>query len=184
MPISTREIRTTIEDYLLRHPEETGRLEPVTSLLAQAQEPVSRLTLPGHVTVNAILLNAADQVLHIKHVALGRWLTPGGHCEPEDSSLAGAALRELAEETGIPAEAVEPLAGFAGRPIDIDVHAIPANEKNGEPEHWHYDFRFVFRAKAGTDVGQLQAEEVTDSAWFALADTASPDVVRKLGPLV
>lgn len=184
MPISTEEIRSTIEEYLLRHPEEAGRLEPVTSLLKQADEPTSPSTLPGHVTVNAILLDASDQVLHIHHLALDRWLTPGGHCEPEDSSLAGAALRELAEETGIAAEAVEPAPEFAGRPIDVDVHAIPANKKNGEPGHRHYDFRFVFRIAAGAQVGELQAEEVTDAAWFAIADTASPDVVRKLAALV
>ena len=38
----------------------------------------------------------------IRHKTLDKWLLPGGHIEPEDSSLLGASLRELEEEAGIP----------------------------------------------------------------------------------
>ncbi|GGZ30232.1 NUDIX domain-containing protein [Streptomyces avidinii] len=49
----------------------------------------------------AVVVNGEGQVLFIRHVALGKWLTPGGHLEPEDPDLLSAALRELIEETGI-----------------------------------------------------------------------------------
>ena len=182
MPISWEEINATTKEYLLRHPDEVARLEPLTTALAEADDPTSRRSLPGHVTVNAVLLDPQNRVLHIHHLALDRWLTPGGHCEPEDSSLTGAVLRELQEETGIAPESVQPVPEFAGRPIDIDVHAIPANGAKGEPGHWHYDFRFVFRT--GVEVGRLQAEEVTDAAWLPAADTTSPEVVRKLASVL
>ncbi len=69
-------------------------------------------------------------------------------------------MRELAEETGIPADAVIP----AGEhPIHIDVHPIPANDVKGEPEHQHIDVRYLFRTTA--DVRQLQTEEVTAATW-------------------
>jgi 8-oxo-dGTP pyrophosphatase MutT (NUDIX family) len=51
-------------------------------------------------------------VLHIRCLALD---------EPGNSSLADAALRELQQEAGIPAEFAQPLPELAGRPIEIDL---------------------------------------------------------------
>jgi 8-oxo-dGTP pyrophosphatase MutT (NUDIX family) len=179
MPISRDEISAAVDDYLRVHRGEAERLGPLTTALARADDPTSRHSLPGHVTVNAVLVDPDNRVLHIHHLALDRWLTPGGHCEAEDSSLFGAALRELEEETGISRQHIIPSI-FGRTPIDIDVHAIPANDAKGEPAHWHYDFRFVLRTRRGVDVGRLQAEEITDAAWLPLADATSPEIVRKL----
>lgn len=44
---------------------------------------------------------------------------PGGHCEPDDSTGADAAIRECSEELGIPVEQIE----FVG-PIDCLISAI------------------------------------------------------------
>ncbi|MFE9098430.1 NUDIX hydrolase [Streptomyces sp. NPDC007264] len=126
----------------------------------------------GHVTAGAILADPAGRVLHVRHLALNRWLLPGGHTEANDVSLLAAAQRELTEETGIPASVVIP-AGH--RPLHIDAPRIPANTAKGEPEHRHFDFRFLFRTSA--DVVELQTEEVTAAAWRS-ADTIENETLR------
>ncbi|MBT2383581.1 NUDIX domain-containing protein [Streptomyces sp. ISL-11] len=160
MAITADHIRTTISSYLDEHPEERPALAPVPDLLDAGADLTSRKEFRGHATAGAILAGQDGRVLHIHHLALDTWLLPGGHLEAEDETLLDAALRELSEETGIPSDAVTPMSDC---PIHIDVHLIPASDAKGEPEHQHFDFRFLFRTTA--EVGQLQAEEVTDAAW-------------------
>ena len=135
----------------------------------------SRTTFTGHVTCSAIVVDPAGRVLHIRHNVLNTWLRPGGHLEPGDTSLVGAALREVAEETGIAADA---LALVDEVPLDIDVHPIPANPGKGEPAHQHFDLRYAFTTTTtATPVVALQAEEVHDFAWLP-AEQLQPDTVR------
>ncbi|MFF0312653.1 NUDIX hydrolase [Streptosporangium sp. NPDC004379] len=165
MAITADHIRAVIGDYLDAHPEEKRGLAPILELLDDGAGLTSRKEFRGHATAGAILADPDGRVLHIHHLALDRWLLPGGHLEPSDATLLDAALRELVEETGVPSHAVTPV---GDRPVHIDVHPIPANDAKGEPAHQHFDFRFLFRTTA--DVGPLQTEEITDAAWRAADD--------------
>lgn len=160
LAITADHIRTTLHGYLDEHPDEKPTLAPVLDLLHEGVNLTSRKEFRGHATAGAILACPDSRILHIHHLALDKWLLPGGHLEAQDDTLLDAALRELTEETGIPADAVT---AVADRPVHIDVHPIPANDAKGERDHQHIDFRFLFRTTA--DVHQLQAEEVTDAAW-------------------
>ncbi|GAA0374011.1 NUDIX hydrolase [Streptomyces blastmyceticus] len=173
MPIAPHHIRDTIDDYLDAHPEEKARLAPVLDLLDAEADLTSRKEFRGHATAGAVLADPAGRVLHIRHLALDRWLLPGGHIEPEDARLVDAAQRELTEETGIPASAVAPAELC---PVHIDVHPIPANDAKGEPEHQHFDFRFLFCTSA--DIGEIQVEEVTAAAWRS-ADSIEDETLRR-----
>ncbi|MER8087262.1 NUDIX hydrolase [Streptomyces sp. NPDC087532] len=160
MTITAHHIRTTIAAYLDEHPEDKRELGVVLGLLDDGDDLTSRKTLPGHVTAGAILVGPDGRILHILHNVTQKWLLPGGHLEPSDETLLQAAGRELAEETGIPPHVVTP---HGETPLHIDIHPIDANPAKGEPAHQHFDFRFLFRTTA--DIGELQAEEVSDAAW-------------------
>lgn len=173
MPISADHIREVLDDYLGAHPQDKPQLDSVYELLDAGADLTSRKEFRGHATAGAILTDPLGRVLHIRHLALDRWLLPGGHVEASDSRLVDGAQRELTEETGIRAADVVP-AGM--RPLHVDVHAIPANDDKGEAEHRHIDFRFLFRTSA--DVVELQAEEVTAAAWRQ-ADTIHDETLRQ-----
>lgn len=86
MTISPDHIRTVLAGYADEHPEDKDSLAPVFAALDRDDDPTSRRTSPVHVTAGAVLVNEAGSVLLVHHNATGKWLTPGGHLEPEDTS--------------------------------------------------------------------------------------------------
>lgn len=175
MTITADHIRATLAEYTDAHPEEKPALAVVDALLDDGTELTDRKEYRGHVTAGAVLVNDAGEVLFIRHVALDKWLTPGGHVEPEDVDLIGAALRELIEETGI-APSVSPVVPVSTVPVHIDVHPIPENPDKGEDAHQHIDFRYLFRAEGAQSV-RLQEEEVSACAWRS-ADTIADETLK------
>jgi 8-oxo-dGTP pyrophosphatase MutT (NUDIX family) len=82
--------------------------------------------------------------------------------------VAGAALREATEESGIPGLTLLP-----GGPARLDRHAIPA------PCHWHLDVQYV--AIAPPDAVEAISDESLDLRWFGyeeVAAVADTSVVR------
>lgn len=168
MPITAEHVSETVNAYLDVHPDEKPEFATLFGLLGDGADIAGRKEFRGHATAGAVLVNEHGHALFIHHIALDKWLTPGGHLEPEDSTLSAAALRELTEETGIPAESVT-LAGDG--PVHIDVHLIPENPAKGEPSHFHVDFRYLFRTTA-SELVTLQEEEVSGYAWRPVASIA------------
>jgi 8-oxo-dGTP pyrophosphatase MutT (NUDIX family) len=130
---------------------------------------------PGHVTGSALVLTPdRDQVLLTLHPKFGLWLQLGGHCEPGDASIAGAALREATEESGI--------AGLALLPDlpRLDRHRVGCNGGG-----WHYDVQLL--AVAPPDAHAVRSEESLDLRWFpvdrlpAETDDALRALVRYAG---
>lgn len=124
-----------------------------------------RATPEGHVTASAWVLSPdAGAALLVHHRKLERWFQPGGHVE-DDATIQEAALREAREESGI-----ADLALLDEGIFDVDVHRIPA--RKGEPDHWHFDLRFLLQARTRAfAVG----EESLDLAWRALAELDDAD---------
>ncbi|QKW17839.1 NUDIX domain-containing protein [Kitasatospora sp. NA04385] len=181
MPVTSAEIAATTRAYLRRHPGELGRLQPLLDLLAAVPDPTSRAALPAHVTCSGVVVDRDLRVLHVHHRATGLVLCPGGHGEPGDTSLLATAVREVAEETGIPPGALCLVPGLLDTPVDIDVNDIDPNPGKGEGAHRHYDFRFVLHlADDGPPPVRLQEAEVTGAEWRPLTEVSSPELRAKL----
>jgi 8-oxo-dGTP pyrophosphatase MutT (NUDIX family) len=164
MEISNRDISAGLAGYLERYPDEAALLSEPMRLLSQGGDFAARRNFPMHVTVGALLVRGAE-ILLIGHRAYGIVLQPGGHLEPADSTLSGAAQRELAEETGIDPGTVSCL---SQAPVYIEFGRVPARPDKGEPPHFHLDFGYAFATSDG-DIGRIQESEVTSARWYPLA---------------
>lgn len=161
--------RAAAAGYLSLFPDEAARLLSLITLLDGGGEVWSRTHPPGHLTASAVIVDAASAggpyVLLVHHVGLGRWLQPGGHTEAWET-MEAAARREAAEEVGLVDLVLHPWhADHGGLPIDIDVHAIPANPRKGEPAHLHHDFRYLYVLAGGPPALRLAADEVGQFRW-------------------
>ncbi|MET9591939.1 NUDIX domain-containing protein [Streptomyces sp. NPDC006516] len=182
MPPSSTTIRKTVETYLARHPEERAALAGLLAALNQPADVAARTALPGNVTCSALVIDRRCRILHIRHQATGGpMLAPGGHIERDDRTLLAAALREVAEEAGIPPGSLCLTRQLLGSPVDIDVHNIDDNPSKGEPARQRYDFRYVFYlADEEPPAITLQKEEVSGARWLALSEVTSPTLREKL----
>ncbi|MEE1750790.1 MULTISPECIES: NUDIX hydrolase [unclassified Streptomyces] len=129
--------------------------------LAQHPDGMWKACGAGHLTASALVIDPErGRVLLTLHRKLRMWLQMGGHCEPQDASLADAALREATEESGITG-----LTLLAGGPVRLDRHAIPA------PCHWHLDVQYAALAPSGST--EQISDESLDLRWFAYEEVAS-----------
>lgn len=156
--------RAPLRAALQGHQEAPGEASPLQFLdfLDSQPEPFHRSNRVGHFTGSAWLVSAdGRRALLTHHRKLDRWLQPGGHADG-DTDLARVALREAEEESGLRDLVVETAI------FDLDRHPIPA--RGDEPEHWHYDVRYVVRATA-SEVFAL-SEESHALAWRDIDELA------------
>lgn len=169
----------TLERWRAPTAEQSSLREAYLALLTSCPDALWRSHRAGHVTASAVVLSpdldAVALVLHPRGGAglsggepapnTSAWLPPGGHLEPGDPDLSAAALREVAEETG--------LVDFATPPALIRLDAHPFRCRSGATRH--LDCCFVMRAKArrdGTPPPLRISEESEDLRWWPV--TALP----------
>jgi 8-oxo-dGTP pyrophosphatase MutT (NUDIX family) len=163
------DIRHNFLELLANYPvsgtPETALRQEFLELVSSSADACMRSRLAGHLTGSAWLVSAdGRKALLMHHRKLDRWLQPGGHADG-DWDLAAVALREAMEETGLPNLHVEPAI------FDLDKHRIPA--RGTEPEHWHYDVRFVVRTTGSQEFsGNTESWQLR---WFDVHHLAQND---------
>ncbi len=117
----------------------------------------------GHVTGSAwIVCPNRRRVLLTHHRKLQKWLQLGGHSDGDANTL-NVAQREAEEESGLRVKRIHDAV------FDIDIHTIPA--RGEDPEHKHYDVRFLFEAD---DRAPLTiSSESNDLTWISLKNLST-----------
>lgn len=153
--------------------DESTMLEQIIHFVRNHPDCFERHLSIGHVTGSAWIVSPDHrQVVLLHHAKLDRWFQPGGHADG-DPDLLGVALREAEEETGL-----QNLKVVSPSIFDVDVHTIPA--RASEPEHLHYDIRFLLEAP--TDQPFVQTEESKEVRWVNVAEieklTTEKSIIR------
>ncbi len=164
-----------LRDHLRRHvpadAKEAADLAEILAFVDRHADPFDRRIVEGHLTGSAVVVSAAgDRVLLLHHRKLRRWLQPGGHAEVDERDGETVALREAREETGVEGLALHP---NAPRPLDVDVHPIPA--RGDEPAHRHLDLRYLVIAPPDSSLRRLAAE-ARALRWFTWEELAALDL--------
>ncbi|GAC56214.1 hypothetical protein GOHSU_04_00830 [Gordonia hirsuta DSM 44140 = NBRC 16056] len=142
-------------------PDQDALRHAYLAFVDAATDPCVRACVPGHLTASAIVFDATGRhVLLTLHPRVGRWVQLGGHCEPGDTGLDAAALREATEESG--------LAGLVLSPSPVQLHTHPITCSLGVPTR-HLDVRYGAVAPPtadGTPPEPVCSDESIDLAWW------------------
>jgi ADP-ribose pyrophosphatase YjhB (NUDIX family) len=118
----------------------------------------------GHLTGSAWIVDKyLTHTLLTHHRKLNLWVQLGGHVE-DDADMLSASWREAREESGL-----QDLRLLRPHIFDVDIHTIPARKE--EPEHFHYDIRYVFQADRHAAL--TVRRESRQLAWVALDEIES-----------
>ena len=162
-------------------PQQAALRDRYLDHLAAHPDGLDRGCRPNHLTASTLVLSHdRTQVLLTLHGKARRWFQFGGHPEAVDATLAGAALREAVEESGLVGLELEP------GPVHLDEHEVPfcGAPTSGDPDGrghgvvHHLDVRYVAVAPVGAS--PVVSDESIDVRWWPVDALPEAD----LAPLV
>ena len=156
-----------INEYLLLFPDEKQRQQLIEFLSNHTTKDFTDWNnFDGHIVASGFVYSLEDEkFLVLYHNDLKMYLYPGGHVDDNDNSILSAAEREVKEETGLVDFKLLELTKNKMVPIDIDTHRIGYNERLNLPEHFHFDFRYLFVIDKISDI-HIDTEEMSDYKWI------------------
>jgi 8-oxo-dGTP pyrophosphatase MutT (NUDIX family) len=155
-----------LEGWSAPDPAQEARRDQYVAHLRAREDGWAKACFPDHLTAGALVLSHdGSQVLLNLHRKARRWFAFGGHIEPEDTTLSGAALREGTEESGLPDLVVDPV------PVHLSLHEVDFCDPRGTVRH--FDVRFLARLGATTE--PVVSDESLDLRWFAVDDAPTDE---------
>lgn len=144
-------------------PETERDWQATADLLQQGPQVMWREHDGAHITGSAIVVSSdRKRFLLCLHGRFNVWVQLGGHCDEADTTMAGVALREATEESGIAGLTVDTV------PIDIDIHDVRCAGR----ECLHHDF--IFAVYAPENAVEQVSEESHALGWFTADDLPAP----------
>ena len=169
------ELLNIMNGYLSLFPEEQSRQKELTDFISAhtSEQLIDWNNFDGHIVASGFIYSKEDnKFLVLYHKDLKIYLYPGGHINSNDKSILDAARREIYEETGLEKLELLNLMNNMAIPIDIDTHLIAYNERLNLPEHYHFDFRYLFTIDKIFDIN-IDSEELSDYKWIDIAELSN-----------
>lgn len=170
-----KELLDLLNQYLLLFPEEKQRQTYLIKYLQlhKNDEIVDWNNFDGHVVSSGfIYAKKENKFLVLYHNDLNTFLYPGGHIDSSDINPLFAAKREILEEANLDNLKQLKLSENELIPVDIDTHKIRYNERLNLPEHYHFDFRYLFIIDRIQDI-KLDMDEMSDYKWIDIDELAN-----------
>lgn len=156
-----KNLKQLLKTYIQKNPHEVNAIK-MLNFFDNHDGCFEKDNLPGHFTGSAWVISPdKNKILMTHHKKLNMWLQLGGHADGE-KDLKSVALKEAKEESGFNNFSI-----LSEEIFDLDIHKIePMNE---EPEHLHYDVRFLLEADPN-EQDIIISEESHDVKWIHLDD--------------
>ena len=156
-----KNLKQLLKIYIQKNPYEVNAIK-MLNFFDNHDGCFEKDNLPGHFTGSAWVISPdKNKILMTHHKKLNMWLQLGGHADGE-KDLKSVALKEAKEESGFNNFSI-----LSEEIFDLDIHKIePMNE---EPEHLHYDVRFLLEADPN-EQDIIISEESHDVKWIHLDD--------------
>ncbi len=157
-----------LDDYLLLFPEEKERQSRILDYLKKSKDKdiIDWNNFKGHIVAGGFIYAKEEhKFLVLFHKDLKMFLYPGGHVNDNEKKPLQTAKREIIEETGLNRFKQLKLSENEQIPIDIDTHLIEYNERLNLPEHYHFDFRYLFIVDKISRI-KIEQNELSSYKWI------------------
>ena len=168
-------LKQLLKSYIQKNPYEVNAIK-MLNFFDNHDSCFEKNNLPGHFTGSAWVISPnKNKILMTHHKKLNMWLQLGGHADGE-KDLKSVAVKEAKEESGFNNFSI-----LSEEIFDLDIHKI--KPMNQEPEHLHYDVRFLLEADPN-EQNIIISEESHDVKWIHLDDVSGYNSEESISRMV